>query len=122
MGLKTSNYEIKELGITLPNAYAIIHELRVCGNNGLAIFHVQSSPRANALELKPLKTVTVKFNWTRDTNPLVVAYSKAKEMGYKKEWDSETRAYVDVESPQPFYGWEDDIETVETEEATPAGE
>lgn len=109
MGLKTTNYEIKEIGITIPEAYAIIHEIRVMGENGTAVFHVQASPRANALGLSPLKTVLVNFKWTRETNPLECAYAEAKAMHYKKEWDRETKKYIDVENPNPFYGWEDDI-------------
>lgn len=109
MGLKTTNYEIKEIGVTLPEAYAIIHEIRVVGESGTAVFHVQASPRANALGLFPLKRISVNFDWTRETNPLTAAYKEAKAMHYKKVWNGETKKYIDIENPNPFYGWEDDI-------------
>ena len=109
MGLKTTNYELTDLGLTLPEAYAIIHELRVYGSQGSAVFHIQSAPRDKALELKPFKTVIVNFDWTRETNPLTAAYKEAKAMHYKKVWNRETKKYIDIENPNPFYGWEDDI-------------
>lgn len=109
MGLKTTNYELTNLGLTLPEAYAIIHELRVCGNRGSAVFHIQSAPRDKALELNPFKTIIVNFDWTRETNPLTAAYKEAKAMHYKKVWNETERRYEDVENPMPFYGWQDDI-------------
>lgn len=109
MGLKTTNYEIKEIGMVLPNAYALLYEMRLCGHSGTATFHVQASPRTNALSLKPLKSVMVNFEWDRRLNPVEAAYAEAKAMRYKKTWDSAEKKYIDVEAPQPFYGWEDDI-------------
>ena len=111
MGLKTTNYEIKELGMTLPEAYAIIHELRISGNDGTAIFHVQNSPRVNAIDLKPFQKTVVRFKWDRTENPLVSAYRRAKEVDVEKHYNETTREFEDVEIPQPFHGWEDDIES-----------
>lgn len=109
MGLKTTNYEIKEIGMVLPKAYALLYEMRLCGNSGNAVFHVQTSPRANALSLNPLKRVVINFEWDRNRNPVEAAYAEAKAMKYKKQWDPAEKKYIDVEAPQPFYGWEDDI-------------
>lgn len=109
MGLKTHNYQITELGMVLPKAYALLYELRLYGHSGTATFHIQASPRTNALSLKPLKTVIINFEWDRNLNPVEVAYTEAKAMRYRKQWDPAEKKYVDVDAPQPFYGWEDDI-------------
>ena len=41
MGLQTTNYEVKKLGITLDTAYAIVSKLSVDGTHGQAEFHIQ---------------------------------------------------------------------------------
>lgn len=109
MGLKTTNYEIKEIGMVLPKAYALLYEMRLGAHCGTAVFHIQTAPRANALSLTPLKRVVINFEWDRNQNPVEAAYTEAKAMKYKKQWDPAEKKYIDVEAPQPFYGWEDDI-------------
>lgn len=102
MGLKTTNYTIEELGITLPNAYAYISNLSVYGEKGRADFVVQTS-RDSAIKLQPLKTVSIEFDVDRNENPLVTAYRYAKNIRtYQKGIHTMTET-------MPFYGWEDDF-------------
>ena len=113
MGLQTTNYEVKKLGITLPNAYAVVHKLTVDGESGTAEFHVQTS-RENAFAKEPIEKVFVSFEVERDENPLVQAYTAAKAVKMVKRWvpienASNGVSLQDVEVQMPFYGWEDDI-------------
>ena len=108
MGLKKTNYEIKELGLTLPAAYAIIHRLEIDGDSGVAEFYIQSSPRENAVNLKPLKREFIRFKVDRNENPFITAYKEAKkvttETVVNKDGKEET-----VEFKAPFADWTDDI-------------
>lgn len=114
MGLKKSNYTVKELGITVNEAYAIIHALSVRGNRGSAEFYIQGS-RENAFNLKPLERKFLDFTVNRNENPYTTAYTVAK--GVIKEEvvkiNEETgEPYNDIETTENiFYGWEDDILT-----------
>lgn len=108
MGLKTTNYEVKKLGITLPVAYAIIKNLRINGNEGTAEFAVQST-RDTATSLSPIETVKVNFIVNRNENPFVTAYEKAKSQKEVTQWNEETHKIETVLVGEPFYGWEDDI-------------
>lgn len=108
MGLKKENYEIKELGLTLPAAYAIIHRLEIDGNNGIAEIYIQSSPRENAVTLKPLKREFIRFKVDRNENPFITAYKEAKKITIQtvvnKDGEEEK-----VEFKAPFADWTDDI-------------
>lgn len=115
MGLKKTNYEIADIGVTLDTAYAIIHRLEIIGTKGVAEFYIQREPRVNALSLKPLKRVIIRFNVKRSENPFVTAYETAKGTYTVFERNPETHIIEEVEKPMPFNGWEDDI-VEETEE------
>lgn len=125
MGLKKTNYEVKDLGLTLSTAYAIIHRLEVDGDKGVAEFYIQNSPREKAFELKPLERVIIPFDVNRNESPFITAYTKAKGTYTVKAYNVETHQYEDVEKPMPLNGWEDDIaeeevsEEVTTEAETP---
>ena len=108
MGLKTTNYEVKDLGITLPNAYAILKDIRVVDDRGLATFSVQSA-RDTARTLKPVETVAVEFDFDRNENPVVTAYKAVKGTKRQFVFDAERRCYKEEVVPQPLNGWEDDI-------------
>ena len=43
MGLKKTNYEVKDLGITLPIAYAVIRKLDRRGDRGYAELWIHNS-------------------------------------------------------------------------------
>ena len=116
MGLKKVNYELKDLGITLETAYAIIHRLEVEDGKGVAEFYIQNAPRTNALELKPFKREIIRFDVKRSENPFVTAYETAKGTYTVQEYNSETHKMEEVEKPMPFNGWEYDIVVEETEE------
>lgn len=129
MALKKTNYELKEHGIILPEAYAFIHriecdryaetvETEVNGElitqqvdklKGVAEFYIQNAPRESAMGLKPFERHIVRFTCKANENPMVAAYIEAKGTHTEKEYDSTTHQYVDVEKPNLFNGWEDDI-------------
>ena len=109
MGLKKTNYEIADIGITLETAYAIIHRLEIVGAKGVAEFYIQKEPRANAISLKPFKREIIRFNVKRSENPFVTAYETAKGTYTVFERNPETHIIEEVEKPMPFNGWEDDI-------------
>lgn len=103
MGLKTTNYTIEEIGLTLPEAYAYIRSLNVYGEKCTAEFVIQSS-REKAIKLSALKNVTIEFDVNRNESPFVTAYNLAKSVRiYKK-------GYHTVTEEMPFYGWQDDFQ------------
>ena len=105
MGLKTRNYTIAENGLTLPEAYAVIRNLNVYGERGNAEFAIQAS-REKAINLAPLKTVHLEFTVNRNENPYVTAYNLAKSTR------DLTIGEHTVTKKMPFYGWEDDVQTL----------
>lgn len=110
MGLKTTNYEIKELGITLPEAYAILKNLRITGERATAEFAVQST-RENALTMKPLVTKRISFDINRNENPLAAAYIIATGQKEVERFNLVTHKYESTVMNMPFYGWTNDIVT-----------
>ena len=105
MGLKTKNYTIEEIGLTLPEAYAVIRNLNVYGENGNADFAIQAS-REKAIALAPLKTVHLEFTVNRNESPYVTAYNHAKSLL------TERRGMHTITREMPFYGWEDDVQSL----------
>ena len=109
MGFKTNNYEVKKLGIVLPEAYAIISRLTVSGNSGFAEFAIQST-RDNSLKLQPIETVRVDFKVDRNESPYITAYRQAKAQKEGVRYNYETHKEEKVLINEPFYGWSDDIQ------------
>ena len=129
MALKKTNYEVKEMGLTLTEAYAFIHRIecdryaetvktevngelttqQVDKLKGVAEFYVQNAPRESAMGLKPFERHIVHFTCKANENPMAAAYIEAKGTHTVKEYNPETREYEDVEKPNLFNGWEDDI-------------
>lgn len=129
MALKKTNYELKELGIVLPEAYAFIHRIecdryaetitkevngevvtsQVDKLKGVAEFYVQNAPRESAMGLKPFERYIVHFTCKANENPMAAAYIEAKGTHTVKEYNPETREYEDIEKPNIFNRWEDDI-------------
>ena len=108
MGLIKQNYEIKELGIIVPKAYAIIDELAIQGNYARASFIVQTDREATRGK-KPLERVDVEFTLNRNESPFITAYNTAKSrrvVGTKQLKNGSTE---DIYKEYPFYGWQDDI-------------
>lgn len=113
MGLKTTNYQIKDKNIVLPEAYAIITEVQSKGHHGVAKFAItvdrESAEKILKGELKPIQEVEVRFAVNRDGNDRAVAYEKATA---RKEITRLNRKAGEKEPMYvngPFYGWEDDI-------------
>ena len=89
MGLKTANYNVSSLGVTLDAAYAIISDLYVDKQgNGKAVFEIQQS-RENAIGLSPLESIDVNFTADKTGAIYTQAYAAGKT--------------------QKFAGWQDDI-------------
>ena len=108
MGLKTTNHYVKELGITLPNAYALIKDIHVKNDWVTALFVIQSN-RDSATVLKPIETVTITFKFNRNQNPIEMAYNLAKSKIKDYVWNEELQAHEEKEVEMPLYGWMDDI-------------
>lgn len=108
MGLKTTNYEVKKLGITLPIAYAKIENLVIRGKYARADFVIQTD--RNATESKaPIERVSVEFALNRNESPFVTAYNTAKMSYEDNAINEETGKVEKVVKYNPFYGWVDDI-------------
>lgn len=107
MGLKTTNYKVEKLGVTLPNAYAMIKDLDIKGENATAIFTIQTS-REHAVGKQPIDTKKFTFKVRRNENPYETAYKlvKAQVKYAYKDWDGTPKEKI---TNGIFYGWEDDI-------------
>lgn len=89
MGFKTTNYEVKELNITIDNAYAKISNL-VITSKGVACttFNIQQNREATE-NLEPLEVISYSCPIDKTLPAHEQVYNKAKE---------------DI-----FIDWEDDI-------------
>ena len=76
MGLYKKNYEVKDLGITLPEAFAIVRRIDRQGDKGMAELWVHSS-RENAKTLQFLERKLVPFKCNDRDNPYEAAYTAA---------------------------------------------
>lgn len=108
MGLKTTNYTVKDLGIKLPKAYALLKEIKVQNDWATAIFVIQSN-RETATALRPIETVQVRFKFVRNENPVETAYKLVKSKITDYVFNEETGVHDETEIEMPLYGWEDDI-------------
>ena len=107
MALKTKNYVIEELGIVLPEAYAIVKNIRISGEYGSATIVVQQS-RELALRKAPIKIVEVGFAVNRNENPYVTAYHEAKkDKPHDVELPNGEMRTIKIKGQ--FADWEDDI-------------
>ncbi|MGN0819831.1 MAG: hypothetical protein ACI4M6_05490 [Christensenellaceae bacterium] len=116
MGLKTTNYEIKKLGIVVPEAYAIIQNIEIHGSKGKAEFIIQST-RETTKTKQPLEKFYIDFSINRNENPYITAYNTAKGT-YKKivktKFEDEETGRIKLKNieqdvPNRLHGWEDDI-------------
>jgi hypothetical protein len=123
MGLKKTNYEVKDLGITLPMAYAVVRKLDRHGDSGYAELWVHNS-RENALSKNYLERHSVSFKTVDGKNPYETAYEEAikrpvrtevyyvdpatgEELAERSEGaERKTREVID---PAILDGWENDI-------------
>lgn len=109
MALKKSNYYVKSLGMTLPQAVALITTCKSDRENGTATIGVFAS-RENALnkDIQPFETVTVGFKVDRTENDRATAYHTAKTPK-SYEWVNANGEKRFETIHAPFEGWEDDI-------------
>ena len=104
MGLKKNNYEVKALGITVPEAYAVVRSISILGNKGAAEFVIQTDrERALNEEYAPLERVYVNFEVNRNENAYDTAYKAAKAT------DTISYEINTIEESRFFHDWEDDI-------------
>lgn len=109
MGLKTTNYASKSMGLTLPEAYARIKDLVLNGNKGRAIFAIHTT-RDNIDKFTPVDKVEVHFTWDRKSDIAKAAYEAAKtETRTVERFNQETDEYLTVTEYGTLYGWENDI-------------
>lgn len=123
MGLKKTNYEVKDLGITLPVAYAVVRKLDRHGNCGYAELWVHNS-RENALSKNYLERHSVSFIIKDGKNPYEAAYEKAIKRHIRTEvyyvdpvtgeeltepGEGAERKTREVIDPAILDGWENDI-------------
>lgn len=123
MGLKKTNYEVKDLGITLPVAYAVVRKLDRYGDSGYAELWVHNS-RENALSKNYLERHSVSFKTVDGKNPYEAAYEEAikrpvhTEVYYvdpvtgeelAKHSEGAERKTREVIKPAILDGWENDI-------------
>lgn len=109
MGLKTYNYKSKSLGITLPEAYAVLTNLIIQKDNrARAIFAIQTSREA-VETLNAVDTADVFFVWDRKTDPAKMAYEKAKtQVTVENVYNEEEDDTIQVTTYGLLYGWQDD--------------
>ena len=123
MGLKKENYEVKDLGITLPMAYAVVRKLDRYGDSGYAELWVHNS-RENALNKNYLERHYVSFIIKDGKNPYEAAYEKAIKRPVRTEvyyvdpvtgeeltepGEGAERKTREVIDPAILDGWENDI-------------
>ena len=89
MGLKTKNYQIKDFGIVVPDAYARLTNINInVDGNAFGIFEIHQTREALA-ENNPLERIYVNYEIDKDLPIYNQIYIKAKK--------------------ELFSGWEDDI-------------
>lgn len=109
MGLKTTNYMIKETNHLLSTAYAKIHKI-VAEENGLtyAEFYIQKD-RDDAINCTPFEIINFHFSLNTKENPYVTAYREATEKVCLGEIENSEGVIETIYQENPFYGWENDI-------------
>ena len=98
MALKTTNYEIMEMGITLPEVVALVE---VDTERQTATFKIGVSRQA-ILDGKVIKTRKIAVPFNRNENPFETAYNYAKGI-HTEEYDGKTYKVTGI-----LYGWEDE--------------
>lgn len=125
MGLKKENCEVKNLGITLPMAYAVVRKLDRFGTKGYAELWINKS-REDALDKNYLERRSVCFDLVDGENPYTAAYRAALAPKTLREFyavNPETNEEVEMGAPRAeikfrdvpipnsavFDDWENDI-------------
>ena len=91
MGLKTTNYEVKDFGIVIPEAYARLTNINIdVEGEAFGTFEIHQT-RESLTETNPLERIHVNYMINKELPVHSQLYIKAKE--------------------EVFVGWEDDIVT-----------
>ena len=94
MGLKTTNYHIEDIGITVPNAYAQVTHINV-NLDGTATAMVQIQQTREDIGIKaPLSTEMLRCNINKDL-PLYTQVYEAAKLNTFKDWEDDI---VEVET------------------------
>lgn len=111
MGLKTTNYEVKDMKETLGSAYAYIRKIEVDEyGNGVATIAVHRTRElASDPAVKPYEIKRIEFKCDRTANDRVTAYKKATSYQEIEKFNFETGRVETVVKYEPFYGWQNDI-------------
>ena len=110
MGFKTTNYEVKDLGDVLPQAYARIVKLTVEDDRATAKFVIQKN-REFTQHKKPYEVVVVENIpiTNKKENPFTTAYNYAKGQHNEYPLNEKTNQVEKVlVNNSIFYGWQDD--------------
>jgi hypothetical protein len=102
------------MGLTLPEAHAIIRSLKVDENGqGVATLavHINREMAINP-RIRPFHEEKVYFTVDRNESPYITAYRQAKTIQKMPTYDMETGLPKEVDVKPFFYGWEDVIEGV----------
>jgi len=95
MGFKTTNYEIKHLGLIIPEAYAMITKIVINPESkAYATFDIQKS-REDINEKTFLEQVNISCNIDKTAPIYEQLYLKAKEE-YFSDWQDDIVEKVDI--------------------------
>lgn len=101
--LKKDNYIYKDYGPR--KAIAMISNLEIRENGyTVATFDIKGARDGDLID-----QVKVPFKFVRTENPMETAYNTAKGVTLVKRWSDTEQKVVEVEEPNSFHGWEDDI-------------
>ena len=117
MGFSKKDYEIEKKGISLSEAYAVVKNITINGEHVKAEFAINIS-RNNALLCEPIdvKTISLKYDRTKDILPQIYAAAKTDKTVKVTEIGEDGKPYiVDKTIKSPFSDWQDDIISSEIE-------
>ena len=87
MGLKKNNYEVKNMGITLPTAYAQVRQVQLQDKACTAILYIHKD-RESVATFAPIDQRTIYLTIDRNQNLLEQIYAKAKA-SYFGNWEDD---------------------------------
>jgi hypothetical protein len=96
MGLKTTNYEVKDLGIAIPEAYARLTNINI-NVDGMAFgtFEIHQT-RKDLIENNPLERIHVNYVIDKDLPAHNQLYVKAKEEIFT-DWEDDIVEEISIE-------------------------
>lgn len=95
MGFKTTNYEIKNLGLIIPEAYAMITKIVISPESrAYATFDIQKS-REDINKKASLEQINVSYNIDKTAPIYEQLYLKAKEE-YFSNWQDDIVEKTDI--------------------------